>query len=370
LPDIPTGWNAKIYPLLRTGITAAVWYQGESNTGVATPGADVRQYNCSFQAMVTDWREKFSAATYGAISPHFPFGWVQLNSCNRADWEESRTTPAVPINTSGWIYNDPSVHATQGDPLGAWRAVQHCNCSTASPPCPRGTPCQGQGDGFPSVRWAFSQARCSNLLNRNVALKGAMGSHDWVDGSQHVWDRAPCLLGAPALTVFTMNSTKTLKARVLPNTFQAVVLDTPSAYGSVHSPYKQPAGSRLARAFIAAASNERRHAGTDAGGPNHNSARASRARAKGTPIISLNNHSPHPHNSKSVDPQVGAVSVDKVTGKVRCSFWGACFVLLIESAVEPTLLDCLTLVLVKVIYTSGSIYIYIIPTLRSGRPFL
>ena len=27
LPDIPTGWNAKINPLLRTTIKAAIWYQ-------------------------------------------------------------------------------------------------------------------------------------------------------------------------------------------------------------------------------------------------------------------------------------------------------------------------------------------------------
>lgn len=27
LPDVPTGWNAKIVPLLRTAIRGAVWYQ-------------------------------------------------------------------------------------------------------------------------------------------------------------------------------------------------------------------------------------------------------------------------------------------------------------------------------------------------------
>lgn len=174
LPDIPTGWNAKIYPLLRTTITGAVWYQGESNTGMATPGADVRQYNCSFQAMVKDWRRKWYAGTSQATSPSFPMGWVQLNSCNRAVWEESRTTPAAPFPTN-WSYDNPPAHPTEGDPLGAWRPVQPSTCTT----CPRGTPHRGQGDGFPSVRFAFTQSLA------------------------------------------------------LPNTFQAVVLDTPSAYGSV-----------------------------------------------------------------------------------------------------------------------------------------
>jgi hypothetical protein len=36
-------------------------------------------------------------------------------------------------------------------------------------------------------------------------------------------------------------------------TFQAVILDTPIANGWIHSPYKQPVGSRLARAALAAA---------------------------------------------------------------------------------------------------------------------
>ena len=37
----------------------------------------------------------------------------------------------------------------------------------------------------------------------------------------------------------------------LENTFQAVILDTPVASGSVHSPYKQPVGARLARGGLA-----------------------------------------------------------------------------------------------------------------------
>merc|ERR1712216_490724 len=36
----------------------------------------------------------------------------------------------------------------------------------------------------------------------------------------------------------------------LPNTFQAVILDTPVASGSVHSPYKQSAGARLLRGAL------------------------------------------------------------------------------------------------------------------------
>jgi hypothetical protein len=41
----------------------------------------------------------------------------------------------------------------------------------------------------------------------------------------------------------------------LKNTFQAVILDTPVASGSVHSPYKQPVGARLARGGLRLAYN-------------------------------------------------------------------------------------------------------------------
>ena len=41
----------------------------------------------------------------------------------------------------------------------------------------------------------------------------------------------------------------------LKNTFQAVILDTPVASGSIHSPYKQPVGARLARGGLRLAYN-------------------------------------------------------------------------------------------------------------------
>jgi hypothetical protein len=39
----------------------------------------------------------------------------------------------------------------------------------------------------------------------------------------------------------------------LPRTFMAVLLDTPVASGSIHSPFKQPAGDHLARGALDAA---------------------------------------------------------------------------------------------------------------------
>jgi sialate O-acetylesterase len=146
-------WNEFIVPLLRTVHSGAIWYQGEANAG-----SDGRQYNCSFSALIEDWRAKWSLHTDGATSVTFPFGWAQLNS-----------------DGNGTTYNNPpSAGKTYGD-YGEW------------------------APGFPSLRLAQTNA----------------------------------------LT--------------LPNTFQAVILDTPVASGSIHSPYKQPVGARLARLGLAVA---------------------------------------------------------------------------------------------------------------------
>ena len=68
-------WNGKVVPLLRNVVRGAIWMQGEANAG-----GDGRQYNCSFQAMIEDWRAKWVEGTGGVNDPAFPFGWAQLNS--------------------------------------------------------------------------------------------------------------------------------------------------------------------------------------------------------------------------------------------------------------------------------------------------
>ncbi|KAM9733292.1 sialate O-acetylesterase isoform 1-T1 [Menidia menidia] len=66
-------WNAMIHPLLNMTIYGAVWYQGEAN-------ADYHQdkYNCSFPAMIDDWRMAFHLGSGGQTALDFPFGFVQL----------------------------------------------------------------------------------------------------------------------------------------------------------------------------------------------------------------------------------------------------------------------------------------------------
>jgi len=50
------------------GLVQSAWgYQGEANSG------DPYSYNCSFPAMIDDWRAQFHAAN-NETAPIFPFG--------------------------------------------------------------------------------------------------------------------------------------------------------------------------------------------------------------------------------------------------------------------------------------------------------
>ncbi|KAK3097695.1 hypothetical protein FSP39_012205 [Pinctada imbricata] len=65
-------WNAMIHPLLNLTIYGVIWYQGESNTHHPDT------YNCTFPAMINDWREKFYEGSNYETNFTFPFGFVQI----------------------------------------------------------------------------------------------------------------------------------------------------------------------------------------------------------------------------------------------------------------------------------------------------
>ncbi|XP_051512439.1 sialate O-acetylesterase-like isoform X1 [Myxocyprinus asiaticus] len=68
-------WNSMIHPLLNMTITGAIWYQGEANVD-----HNRDKYNCSFPAMIDDWRIAFHEGSDGQTALDFPFGFVQLST--------------------------------------------------------------------------------------------------------------------------------------------------------------------------------------------------------------------------------------------------------------------------------------------------
>lgn len=67
-------YNAMIHPFLKMTIYGAIWYQGEANTGAPYT------YNCTFPAMIDDWRSKWFYGTDKLTDAEFPFGFVQVSN--------------------------------------------------------------------------------------------------------------------------------------------------------------------------------------------------------------------------------------------------------------------------------------------------
>ena len=75
-PGIPANlFNGMIAPLIPYGITGAIWYQGESNSGAAD------EYATLFPRMITDWRGRWGRGD-------FPFLFVHLST-----WQEAQQAP-------------------------------------------------------------------------------------------------------------------------------------------------------------------------------------------------------------------------------------------------------------------------------------
>ncbi|XP_020667217.3 sialate O-acetylesterase [Pogona vitticeps] len=77
--DYSVLWNAMIHPLLNMTLQGAIWYQGEQNTLMNTD-----LYNCTFPALIRDWRRAFHKGSGGQTPSDFPFGFVQLCTDRRA----------------------------------------------------------------------------------------------------------------------------------------------------------------------------------------------------------------------------------------------------------------------------------------------
>ncbi|KAM4828450.1 sialate O-acetylesterase isoform 2-T3 [Thomomys bottae] len=68
-------WNAMIHPLRSMSLKGVIWYQGEANMDYNRD-----KYNCTFPALIADWRQSFHDGSQGQTEHLFPFGFVQLSS--------------------------------------------------------------------------------------------------------------------------------------------------------------------------------------------------------------------------------------------------------------------------------------------------
>jgi sialate O-acetylesterase len=66
-----THWYAMVKPLLESSIFGVVFYQGMGNLF-----HNLDYYNCTFPALINDWRNKWFIESDGATDPQFPFGFV------------------------------------------------------------------------------------------------------------------------------------------------------------------------------------------------------------------------------------------------------------------------------------------------------
>ncbi|XP_067675204.1 sialate O-acetylesterase-like [Haliotis asinina] len=99
-------WNAMIRPFLNMTIYGAIWYQGESN---ATPPTTMNQYNCTFPAMIDDWRDRFHRGSLGQTDPLFPFGFVQLAPWRHMGYFDTKGFPDIRWHQTadyGYVPND------------------------------------------------------------------------------------------------------------------------------------------------------------------------------------------------------------------------------------------------------------------------
>ncbi|XP_054853840.1 sialate O-acetylesterase [Eublepharis macularius] len=77
-------WNAMIHPLLNMTLQGVIWYQGEANTLM-----DTDLYNCTFPALIEDWRKAFHDGSVGQTEQSFPFGFVQVSTYHRVGVDDS-----------------------------------------------------------------------------------------------------------------------------------------------------------------------------------------------------------------------------------------------------------------------------------------
>ncbi|ELU03144.1 hypothetical protein CAPTEDRAFT_112206, partial [Capitella teleta] len=109
-------YNAMIHPFLNMTIYGALWYQGEANANL---NRDL--YNCTFPAMIDDWRTKWNEGTFALTDPTFPFGFVQLGPNTNTSyvpgfsdirWHQTADIGTVPNNRLKNVFMATAVDLT------------------------------------------------------------------------------------------------------------------------------------------------------------------------------------------------------------------------------------------------------------------
>jgi len=112
-------WNGMVNPMKRNTVKGFLWYQGEANHGW---NRDL--YNCTFPAMINDWRNQF--ADNSATSDSAPFGFVQL-STNELNAERNSFSVIRWHQTAdvGYVPNEKLTNVFMATPLDTFDNVGH-----------------------------------------------------------------------------------------------------------------------------------------------------------------------------------------------------------------------------------------------------
>jgi len=189
-------WNSLVVPLSRHVIKGVVWYQGEANSAV----------NLLVQQGGNWCRQCLKNAF----------------NCSAADRAQCEV-PANPVaDGRTYLCSFPAM-------VKSWRQLWMQNSGS-------------------SIEPAFGWVQ----LNSYGSPDGPRG-HSGMPGGQPLRNGSEDPLGAWSAGFPSIRWAQTQSLKAIANSFQAVVLDTPSPSGAIHSCFKQQVGSRLARGALATA---------------------------------------------------------------------------------------------------------------------
>ncbi|TWT47144.1 hypothetical protein KOR42_41420 [Thalassoglobus neptunius] len=119
-------FNSRLAPISRFGIHGAIWYQGESNSGVQE---DPRDYQYKMRALINGWRQEFGNAKLPAYYVQLPGsgageGWPYLREQQRLATDLPHTGMVVTVDLDGAGVHPPN-KIDVGERLARWALAKH-----------------------------------------------------------------------------------------------------------------------------------------------------------------------------------------------------------------------------------------------------